>query len=447
MRDEDFEDFVGGPPPDPSERTWRHPSEIAAQAHADSMAALSASGRAKRTLLSWRPTNTSGLVVVGSLGAAACLTAFALFQTTVGNAEPEDLMGVAAPIETDLDLSGTATTLPTSTAESVAAEPFTAVSSSEVSASEAQPSATETMSLPMPDTAATVAHDHLISITAGADVVATGVVVDGYLMTSASAVGNRLSVNYSRNGSTQLAYLVGVDPFSDLAVFRPSTESRAGRTLKGLTSTLTDDANEQPAAEPPTIETASGSAVILASMDDDGMSTAYGFVIGTDSEGVTPEGQQLIGLLDTSIRRPDQLGSLLLTPEGTMLGLHVDTSSSLASVIPMADALVIAERLHQQGWANETWIGFMGIDQDDGVEVIDVEEDGPAAQAGLQAGDVIHFFDGAPIENMGGITAGLRRAAPGQTIMIVIERSNERITLQVTAASYERSRVSGSSGG
>lgn len=375
--------------------------------------------------------------MAGSLGAAACLTAIALVQTTGdGTPQPTDLVGVAATVDAGLDLDAAAAA--SGRAPTTTASPRTTLSVA----------AAETISLPMPASAATVAEEHLVSITVGVDTAATGIVVDGYLITSASAVGNQLSVTYTSGESGQLAYLVGVDPFSDLAVFRPSGESRAGRALEALTTTLAEEPPETTTPdETEPNETDRGAEVILASMSDHGIDAEHGYVIETGSEGITPDGQPLIGLIDTSIRRPAYLGGLLLTPEGTMLGLAVDTSSALASVIPIADALTIADRLNHRGWANETWIGFVGIDQDDGVEVVDVDENGPAARADLRPGDVIRFFDGAPIEHMGGITAGLRRAAPGDSLVVVVERSGELVVIRVKTSSYEREPVSESAGG
>ena len=70
-----------------------------------------------------------------------------------------------------------------------------------------------------------------------------------------------------------------------------------------------------------------------------------------------------------------------------------------------------------------------------------------AAEGGLRPGDIIAFFDGAPIEDMGGVTAGLRRTRPGDTTILVVERAGEFIAVRVTASSYETEAISEPIGG
>lgn len=408
------------------------------------MAALAQTDSGRRSFRGWRPANSANLLIAGSLGAAACLTAVALFQTTIRNSPPtsQDLIDVAAPIDAgeaeglDLGAAVGASGLATATTNVLAS---------------AAPDDAPPLIGASPIAEAS-AEDHLVQIAIGSEVVAGGMLLDGYLITSASAVGNQLSVSYVHQGTVSLAYLVGIDPFSDLAVFRPSAESRAGRTLQALATNfaadpavLTDDTASADQTEG--ADTGTGDNVMLAAISDGGLQSADGIVIAMDRDGTTSAGHPLIGLIETSIRRPDYLGSLLLAPDGTVIGIVVDTSSSLTSAIPVQDAVAIAGRLSQRGWANETWIGFVGIDQENGVEVIDVTVDGPAAIAGLQPGDVIQFLDGAPIEHMGGITAGLRRAAPGDAIIVIVKRAGEHLAFRVEATAYERNAVSEPTGG
>jgi putative serine protease PepD len=271
----------------------------------------------------------------------------------------------------------------------------------------------------------------------------------GYLLTSASAIGNQLSVGTTAEGRRTTAYLVGVDPFSDLAVYRLAFETRATRPFETIAtaSALADPAwPDPPIGAERTIS--NGDPVSVAAFSDDRVEFATGTIIGTDRRATTPGGQPLVGLLDTTVRRPDRsAGSLLLTNDGEPIGIVVDTSSSLASAVPIDDAVMIADRLADRGWANATWIGFIGMDHDRGVEVVDVTADGPAAEGGLRPGDIIAFFDGAPIEDMGGVTAGLRRAEPGDVAILVVERDGQFVAVRVTASSYQTEAISEPIGG
>ncbi len=394
------------------------------------MAELSQIRRGRRTIFGWRPSNSTGILVAGTLGAAACLTAVALFQVTLGTpATDPPLTDLASPID-GIEAGGL---------DRGSVEVATGLAPSTTQPSSSAPS-TEAAPLPVlqivSPAAAAVAEDQLVGITIGSELVASGLLVDGYLITSASAVGNQLSVSFSHQDRSSLAYLVGIDVFSDLAVFRPSAESRAGRTLEALSTNLTDvgGSDDEIATTNPA---QSGDNVMTATLTNDGIHSSIGIVLATDRAGMTSVGQPLIGLIDTSVRRPEHLGSVLMDADGGVIGIVVNTSSALASAIPIRDAVAIADRLTAQGWANETWIGFIGINRERGVEVIDVTVDGPAEDADLRPGDVIRFFDGAPIEHMGGITAGLRRAAPGDTIILVIDRSGDWLALRVEASAYQ----------
>jgi len=283
---------------------------------------------------------------------------------------------------------------------------------------------------------------HLVTGRADTNTVSNGVVLGGYLFTSAGAVDHRLSVSYQWEDRWTLAYLVGVDHYSDLAVFRPSGETRAGNVVRALTTGLTET---PPADTLPGLDV--GDPVTVASRTDDGVTTENGVILAVDTSSATPAGQPLIDLVDTSARQPERPGALLVDRHGDVAGIVVGTSSTLASALPTDLALAIAERLAQQGWANETWIGFMGIDQPDGVEVVDVTPDGPAATAGLRPGDIISFLDGAPIDHMGGITAGLRRAVPGDTLVVLVRRNGELVALRIEAAAYPNERLSEPTGG
>ena len=451
MSDEDFDPFVGGPPPDPSERAWRHPSELAAEANADAARAHNrasgAAGRALRAGVLPLNNRSLGIILAGSLGAAACLTVVAALQLGDDPRNSVDPVAVGAsgvvdiapldPTTGDDDITPLGSTpSPTTTMPPTSAPPDTVADA------------------PSEEVEAT-ARRHVVGVMVGTEQVASGVLTDGYLLTSAAAVGDELSVQVldeRTSGEPSIAYLIGVDPFSDLAVYRPSLATAGIRTTiparllaigigtttdSGTTGEPVDDTWTAPEAAAVEPAPGLGTNVAVASSGGDELRFDRGVVIGVDGEHQTPSGRSMIGLIDTSVRRSlESVGGLLLADDGTAIGVVVDSTSSLVSAVPLDVAIRTADRLTEQGWASESWIGFVGIDLDDGVEVVDVSPGGPAHLAGLQPGDVIAFFDGTPIDHMGGVTAGLRRAEPGDMIVIVVERNGAFQSFRVTAESY-----------
>lgn len=89
------------------------------------------------------------------------------------------------------------------------------------------------------------------------------------------------------------------------------------------------------------------------------------------------------------------------------------------------------------------WIGvWLGDAVDGGVRIARVVPDGPAAAAGLEAGDVIVEVDGTPVpsEERLGLLLGERRA--GDVIRLAVLRGGESVTLPVRSRPWSQ-RVAG----
>jgi serine protease Do len=79
----------------------------------------------------------------------------------------------------------------------------------------------------------------------------------------------------------------------------------------------------------------------------------------------------------------------------------------------------------------------LGLDAPRGALVRMVERGGPAAAAGLAAGDVIVSFNGKPIEKSDELSAAVSRTKPGTSVPVEVVRGGRRETLTVTVAALE----------
>ncbi len=70
--------------------------------------------------------------------------------------------------------------------------------------------------------------------------------------------------------------------------------------------------------------------------------------------------------------------------------------------------------------------------------IYDVVEDGPAASAGMQAGDYVRAIDGQPIENWQDLS-GTVQDKPGEPMSIIVERDGQNIELKMTPDTFEES--------
>lgn len=84
-----------------------------------------------------------------------------------------------------------------------------------------------------------------------------------------------------------------------------------------------------------------------------------------------------------------------------------------------------------------TFIGFLiGYKQTDQWNIAKIVEDSPAAQAGLQAGDIIIEVDQVPVDNWDQLVA-MTEKSPGQTLNLKVDRQGQVIDSQMTLATVK----------
>jgi len=66
-----------------------------------------------------------------------------------------------------------------------------------------------------------------------------------------------------------------------------------------------------------------------------------------------------------------------------------------------------------------------------GVLFADVQNNSPAAKAGLKTGDLMVEFDGKPIENLYDFTYALRSKQPGDMVVVVVKRNGQTVKVDV----------------
>jgi hypothetical protein len=67
-----------------------------------------------------------------------------------------------------------------------------------------------------------------------------------------------------------------------------------------------------------------------------------------------------------------------------------------------------------------------------GVLFADVQNNSPAAKAGLKAGDLLVQFDGKPIENLNDFFYSLSSKKPGDVVPVVVKRNSQDVKVSVT---------------
>ncbi len=255
---------------------------------------------------------------------------------------------------------------------------------------------------------------------------------DGHLVTNNHVVEGAGSITVQlADGSRLDATLVGTDPITDLAVLRVDADGLPAATL----STTTPDIGD--------------AAVAIGSPFGLDGSVSAGVVSALD-RSLPAGGASLTGLLQTDAAiNPGNSGGALVDDRGEVIGINTaiisrsGTSGGVGFAVPSTVAADVADQLIRTGEVQRAVLGVSGrdidqqvadaygIDADAGPLVLAVEPGSGAADAGLQAGDIITAVDGERVRSMAELAATVRELAPGDTVEVRGIRDGESFTLQV----------------
>jgi len=165
---------------------------------------------------------------------------------------------------------------------------------------------------------------------------------------------------------------------------------------------------------------------------------------------------------DASINRGNSGGPMFDT-DGKVIGIATAILSptggniGIGFAIPADQAKPIIEQLRTLGKVRRGWLGVriqvvsediaagLGLDEPKGAIVANVEDNTPAAKAGVRQGDVILKFNGKEVTRQQSLQSIVSDTPIGSTATMEILREGKPMTLQVTVA--ERPTGDGLTGG
>jgi S1-C subfamily serine protease len=267
----------------------------------------------------------------------------------------------------------------------------------------------------------------------------TGIVLDssGIVVTNHHVVegATNIEVTIASTGETYPAEVLGTDATKDVAVLRldgaPALQTvRTDTTGAAVRSRAT--AVGDAGGDGGTLTAASGTVTAL-----------HQTITVDDDNGGTSRLRNLIEV-DADII-PGDSGGALLDADGNVIGMNVAASSGTADitgyVIPIGRVLRVADAVlagDDAGTVDLGYDAFLGVQlaTDSGEPLLaGTLSDGPAAAAGLSAGDTITALDGHAVTS----TVGLRRLiashAPGDTVSVTwTDAAGSRRTADVILA-------------
>ena len=271
----------------------------------------------------------------------------------------------------------------------------------------------------------------------------------GYILTNnhviaVAADGGQVSVLYS-DGHSSSAAIVGRDPLRDLAVIK-AADGAAGLPVIAIGSSASLVAGQ------PVV--ALGAPLGLASTVTSGIVSALDRYLSV--EGDAGQAAHLIGAIQTDASiNPGNSGGALVDCAGRLVGVNsaiatVPNSAGQAGggsvglgfAIPIDLAKPIASEIIATGTVTHRSLGIQaqlippavaqkaGVPE--GLYVQSVTPGGPAADAGIQQGDVITQVDGHAATSVEQITVAELTAKSGQTIEVTYERGGTSTSVKLT---------------
>ncbi|RMA79324.1 trypsin-like peptidase domain-containing protein [Umboniibacter marinipuniceus] len=257
---------------------------------------------------------------------------------------------------------------------------------------------------------------------------------DGYILTNDHVVANGDSIVVRFPDQREYdAEVVGQDPRSDLALLKIDAEDL--RPVRFAS------------AQPKVGEW----VVAIGSPFGLDYSASAGIVSARGRSLPTENGDNYVPFLQTDVAiNPGNSGGPLFNLEGEVVGINsqIFTRSGgymgLSFAIPSDVALQVVEQLKENGSVSRGWLGvaIMNVDRDlaeaNGLErsrgalITLVEKDGPAAEGGLQIGDIVLEFDGKAVMNSGDLPHIVGLSQAGESYSVNIMRELEPMTLTVT---------------
>jgi serine protease Do len=159
---------------------------------------------------------------------------------------------------------------------------------------------------------------------------------------------------------------------------------------------------------------------------------------------------------DAAINRGNS-GGPLFNMQGEVVGVNTAIISpsggsiGIGFSIPAKTAMAVISQLREFGETRRGWIGVriqqiddqiaetLGIGKARGALIAGVNDDGPAAKAGMQSGDVIVKFDGQEIREMRDLPRAVAATAVNKAVDVVVLRNGKETTLRITLGRLEDS--------
>jgi serine protease Do len=263
---------------------------------------------------------------------------------------------------------------------------------------------------------------------------------DGYIVTNAHVVDNAAAITIGMPDRREFdAELIGVDKRTDLALLKVDAT--------GLPTLTLGDSDKLKVGQ-----------WVLA------IGSPFGFEY-TATQGIVSAlsrslpNENYVPFIQTDVAvNPGNSGGPLFDLDGNVVGVNSQIYSrsggymGLSFAIPVNVVQTVVEQLKDQGFVSRGWLGVViqdvsidlarsfGMDKPGGALVAKVNQGSPAADAGVNTGDVILAFNGEAIELSSDLPPLVGAIRPGDTVEVDVLRNGKQLSLAVTIRELRENR-------
>jgi putative serine protease PepD len=260
----------------------------------------------------------------------------------------------------------------------------------------------------------------------------TGFLVDsdGTIVTNAHVVGDadQVQVRFDDDGELHDAEVLGVDASTDLAALRVDPGAANGARPLEL-------------ADSDRVQVGDQAVAIGYPLGLDRTATA-GIISGLEREIQAPNGFSIDRVIQTDAPiNPGNSGGPLLDASGRVIGVNSQIASAGGSqgnvgigfAVPANTVRDVLPQLERGSAPEHAYLGVSTAPASGGgVQVAEATAGGPAADAGVQAGDVVTAIDGETVDAPEDVVAAIEDKSPGDRVELTVTRGGSEDTIEVT---------------
>lgn len=260
----------------------------------------------------------------------------------------------------------------------------------------------------------------------------SGVIIsqDGYIVTNSHVISKADNIIVMLNdGRKARAKVIGNDVESDLAVIKVDLTGLKPLGFREQSTQVGD--------------------VVLAIGNPFGVgqTVTQGIISATGRTGLGINTVEDFIQTDAAIN-PGNSGGALVDAYGQLVGINTAIfsrsggSMGIGFAIPTEIVKLVMNGIIKNGKVHRGWLGIelqssmkdptKLSDDTQGVEVMNVMRDGPAAKAGLQKGDIITAMDNKPVNDANTLIQLVARKAPNSVVNLQVMRNKAQSSVNVT---------------